>query len=106
MKSSDRLPSIWSPLATADVVDIWERVWLATSAVVADKQLQEIFRVCFLLGGWPQFGKARDDVRKGVRSVRAGRYVVFYRVTRSAIEIVRVLDERRDIDSVFEDNEK
>ena len=45
-----------------------------------------------------KFGKARDDVRKGVRSVRAGRYLVFYRVTRSAIEIVRVLDERRDID--------
>jgi plasmid stabilization system protein ParE len=29
------------------------------------------------------------------------RFVVFYRVTETAIEIVRVLDERRDVQRIF-----
>ena len=57
--------------------------------------------MCFSLGQWPEYGKARDEVRKGLRSLPVSRYVVFYRVARKAIEIVRVLDERRDVDSVF-----
>jgi hypothetical protein len=31
--------------------------------------------------------------------------VVFYRATKHAIEIVRVLDERRDIDAIFSDSD-
>jgi plasmid stabilization system protein ParE len=31
------------------------------------------------------------------------RYVVFYRVTNAAVEIVRVLDERRDVDAILSD---
>jgi plasmid stabilization system protein ParE len=40
-------------------------------------------------------------VRRGLRAVRAQRYVAFYRITKSAVEIVRVLDERRDVDAIF-----
>jgi plasmid stabilization system protein ParE len=36
-----------------------------------------------------------------VRSTRIDRWVIFYRVISDAIEIVRVLDERRDVDMVF-----
>jgi plasmid stabilization system protein ParE len=39
----------------------------------------------------------------GLRSVSVSRYVVFYRVTKIAVEIVRVLDERRDVDAIFSD---
>jgi toxin ParE1/3/4 len=60
-------------------------------------------RACLALGGWPEYGKARDDVRRGLRSVSVSRYVVFYRVTKTAIEIVRVLDERRDVDVIFQE---
>jgi toxin ParE1/3/4 len=74
---------------------------LTASAAVADKQVHEIDRGCFALGAWPEYGRARDDVREGLRSVSVSRYVVFYRVTKKAIEIVRVLDERRDVDVIF-----
>ena len=78
---------------------------MATSGTAADKQMHEIDRVCFALGAWPEYGKARDDVRKELRSARVGRYVLFYRVRKDAIEIVRVLDERRDVDAMFSDDE-
>jgi toxin ParE1/3/4 len=105
MRDGDRLPRIWSPEAERDLFAIWDYVWLAATAAVADKQLREIERVCFALGAWPEYGKARDEVRKGLRSVSVSRYVVFYRVTKKTIEIVRVLDERRDVDSTFSDAE-
>jgi toxin ParE1/3/4 len=76
-------------------------VWSTASAAVADKQLHEIDRACFVLGAWPEYGRARDDVRLGIRCVSVSRYVVFYRVTMKSIEIVRVLDERRDVDAIF-----
>jgi toxin ParE1/3/4 len=101
MKKDDRLPRVWSPEAGRDLFEIWEYVWLAATAAVADKQLHEIDRVCFVLGAWPEYGRARNDVREGLRSVAVSRYVVFYRVTEKAIEIVRVLDERRDVGTVF-----
>jgi plasmid stabilization system protein ParE len=36
--------------------------------------------------------------------VRFDPWVVFYRVGHNAIEIVRVLDERRDVDVIFTDD--
>ena len=34
-----------------------------------------------------------------------GRYVVFYRVTPETVEIVRVVDERRDVEIIFDDEQ-
>jgi len=49
-------------------------------------------------------GRARDEVRPGLRSVVANPHVIFYRVTADEIaQIVRVIDGRRDIDAVFDD---
>ena len=103
MKNGDRLPRIWSPEAKEDLFDIWNYVWLDANAVIADKLLKEIDGACFVLGAWPEYGRARNDVRKGLRSIVVSRYVVFYRVTKNAIEIVRVLDERRDVQTIFPD---
>ena len=76
MKKADRLPRVWSPEAEQDLFHIWDYVWLAATAAVADKQLLEIDRVCFVLGAWPEYGRLRNDVREGLRSVSVSRYVV------------------------------
>ena len=96
-----RRPVIWSPEAEQDLLDIWKYA----SAAVADKQLREIGSQAHTLGGLPRYGRARDEVRVGLRSARSGRYVIFYRVTKDAIEVVRVLDERRDVETIFSEEE-
>ena len=96
---------LWSPEAEEDLFDIWKYVWTAASAAVADKRLHEIDHVCRLLARSPDLGKARDDVRPGVRSMPVERYVIFYRISKNATEIVRVLDERRDVDALFDNEE-
>jgi len=52
----------------------------------------------------PLAGRARDELRLGLRSITVRRpHVVFYRITDNDPEIVRVLDGRRDIDRIFAD---
>ena len=91
----------WSPRAEIDLLNIWRYVASESLASTADRALKEIYRTAWLLGGYPEFGRPRDDVRAGLRSVLAQRYVIFYRVKPKAVEIVRVLDERRDVDAIF-----
>src|SRR4051794_30166136 len=105
MRTGDtRLPRIWSPEAKRDLLDIWEFVSLASSNSIADKLLREIEHVCFLTGAFTELGKVRDEIRPGLRSRSVGRYVVFYRIAVGAVEIVRVMDERRDVDSIFSES--
>ena len=92
-------------MATQDLLDIWNYIAANSSIASANGQLREIDRACSPLREWPELGKARDDVRDGLRSIRAGRYVIFYRVMIEVIEIVRVLHERRDVDTLFPDEE-
>ena len=54
-----------------------------------------------LLEDHPFAGRSRDEVRTGVRSIASRPHVIFYRVTDNTIEIIRVLDGRRDIEEIF-----
>lgn len=59
------------------------------------------------LRGWPSGRKwgAPDKMWPDLRSVLAHPYTVFYRVTEVAIEIVRVLHERRDFPAILKKDE-
>jgi toxin ParE1/3/4 len=91
----------WSPEAEQDLLAIWIHVARETSPEVADEQLRFVDRACATLAEWPHSGRARDELFRGVRSIVVDPYVVFYRVGDSAIEIIRVLHGRRDVDAIF-----
>jgi toxin ParE1/3/4 len=55
-----------------------------------------------MLHDHPYAGRAREEVRPGLRSVASGPYVIFYRVHHGVAELVRILDGRRDIDEIFD----
>ena len=60
--------------------------------------------VADLHGIWDHYaGRARDELRPGVRSIAATPHVIFYLVDDQVPQIVRVLDSRRDIDEIFAD---
>jgi len=101
-----RRPVVWSPDARADLSDIWEYFAQAASRRTADDIVRRIAEACLPLEDHPYGGRARDEVRPGLRSVVASPHVIFYRVgaDRTA-EIVRVIDGRRDIDAVFDEAE-
>jgi toxin ParE1/3/4 len=95
------LPVDWSPEAEQDLLAIWNYVAREASPDVADEQLRSLDRACEALAQWPHSGRARDELFRGVRSIAVEAYVVFYRVEDSAIEIVRILHGRRDVDAIF-----
>ena len=95
------LPVDWSPEAGQDLLGIWIFVAREASPDVADEQLRSLDRACEALAQWPHSGRARDELFRGVRSIAVEAYVVFYRVGGPAVEIIRVLHGRRDVDAIF-----
>lgn len=97
-------PSIYvvrSPEADADLVSIWlygARTW---SPAQASAYLLEIEALCNQLVVNPKLGKLRNDLVLGVRSILITPHVIFYRVSKEAIEIVRVLHQREDASATF-----
>jgi len=45
----------------------------------------------------PKIGRNRIEIKEGLRSYNKGRHVIFYRIQKSHIRIVRLLHERKDL---------
>ena len=92
-----------SPLAEADLDDIW--YYIATqsgSTEAADRLIDSLARRFLLLANHPYIGRARDeDFGVGTRSFAVGNYVIVYRVEGENVLILRVAQGRRDIESLF-----
>ena len=97
-----RRPIVWSPEARVDLSEIWEYYAKVAGQLTADSVVRRIGDACRLIEDYPLGGRARDEVRPGLRSIVARRHVIFYRVRDDSAEIVRVLDGRRDLDEIFE----
>jgi len=45
----------------------------------------------------PELGKVRDEIKPGLRSIPKEAHVIFYRIMKNHIRIVRILHSSRDI---------
>ena len=59
-------------------------------------KLDESFHI---LAEQPYLGNARDDIRKGYRVYHVGRHLIFYPQKPTAIEIIRILHDRMDVET-------
>jgi len=100
------LTVLWSSEAESDLIEIWSYGAAETAPHHADQHLREIQAACLKLADWPNAGKARPEITPELRSIAVPPHVVFYRVTKTAVEIVRVLHGRRDLDTLFPDDEE
>ena len=97
---------VWSPEADQDLIEIWSYLSAEASAQVADKQLRRIDAVAQTLPRHPFRGRPRTEIAAGIRSVIAQPYIIFYRPTNTAVEVVRVLHGRRDIARIFAEGDE
>ncbi len=88
---------VLSPQAEADLTDIlqytleaWGEAQLTTYASVLDEALR-------LLRDNPQLGYSRPAVSERHRFLLAGEHVIAYRLTRTRIEVARILHSRMDL---------
>jgi toxin ParE1/3/4 len=92
---------VWSPQAERDLLDIWQFGAIEWSPAVADKHNRTLWRACQRLTENSQLGRSRQELMNGVHSIAVVPHVVFYRSSSSAIEIIRVLHQSEDVETIF-----
>jgi len=96
-----RRPIIGSPEARADLSEIWNYYAGRAGRQRADKIVRQIDDALRLIEDHPFAGRARDEIRPGLRSIASRPYVIFYRMRDDVAEIVRILHGRRDLDDLL-----
>ncbi len=96
-----------SPAAERDLEDIWITI-AADGPSGATRTLQAIAAKIEHLADHPRMGPRRSDIRPAARMMVAGPYLVLYQTHPDtdegpvdAVEIVRVVDGRRDLAILF-----
>ncbi|MEJ0027306.1 MAG: type II toxin-antitoxin system RelE/ParE family toxin [Rhizomicrobium sp.] len=87
-----------SPLARADLIDIWSYSngrWGQSQAARYIRLIDAVFEKATRR---PTSGHACNDIRPGFRRIAAGSHIVFYRKTDAGIYVVRVLHQSMDFD--------
>lgn len=89
-RAEDELRELWRYIAAEDLN-------------AADRLLLRIDQKLQLLRDFPDIGTLRNDIRPGFRMLVAGNYLLLYehRVVDSIVELVAVVDGRRDLSHIF-----
>ena len=87
-----------SPRAQADIDDIWEYTVSQWGVRQAETYLRLIKEAVEAVATDPRVGRSCDDVRPGYRKYLVGSHVLFYRVTATAVVVVRILHQRMDVE--------
>ena len=92
------------PLAEKDLDHIWDYIEeQSSSQVQAANFLRQLFIKLETLAQSPYIGRTRDELLPGLRSFPFKNYLIFYFPLTRGIDVVRVLDGRRDIERIFQD---
>lgn len=92
------LPIVRNARAEDDLIAIWLHV-ARDSEAAADRLLDRIEARWQQLAIYPLSGAPRDDIAPGIRHLVVGDYLTLYRVGGGAIEIIRVLHGKRNIEA-------
>jgi toxin ParE1/3/4 len=89
--------------AGRDLLLIFEHVAIASGSIRAAHRLeaalrQRMRRIARLPG---VFGRSREELAPGLRSVAEKSYVIFFRYRADAIEVVRVFHGHQDVDATY-----
>jgi toxin ParE1/3/4 len=92
------LPIIRTANAEEDLIATWLHIARDDEAA-ADRLLDRIEARWQQLATYPFSGAPREDIAPGIRHLVIGEYLTLYRVGEDAIEILRVLHGRRNIEA-------
>jgi toxin ParE1/3/4 len=91
---------VFTPLAEADLGEILEFIAKERplTAVAVTTRIRE---TCELVASQPLIGQRRPEFPGNYRSFPIQRWIIFYRVVGDTVEVHRVLDGARDLDSLM-----
>jgi toxin ParE1/3/4 len=98
---------VWSNQARNDLLEIYVMIGLEQPAA-AERYFDRIEDKARLLKSQPRMGVRRSDIRASMRMLVEAPYLILYRTDPDTeegpvakIEIIRVIDGRRDLSGIF-----
>ncbi|HEV2561903.1 MAG TPA: type II toxin-antitoxin system RelE/ParE family toxin [Rhizomicrobium sp.] len=87
-----------SPLAQADIDEIWEYSAKQWSVAQAERYVRVIQSAIEIAAANPKRGRACDEIRNGYFKLATGSHVLFYRIVGAKIDIARILHQSMDFE--------
>ena len=87
---------VLSPRAVGDLDEIWDYTSERWSADQAERYVRDIWRAIETAAADPSRARSCEEVRPGYRKLLAGSHVIFFKVIRGGIDVVRILHLRMD----------
>ncbi len=91
---------VLSPSAVRDL-DQLSQYFMENSVAAGEELFQTLNQQFINLTQFPNLGKPYPQLHPTIRGLVVKKYIVFYRVTSQQLEIVRIVDGRRDLSSLF-----
>jgi toxin ParE1/3/4 len=91
---------VFTRLADTDLDEILDFI-AAHRPLTAVAVVRRIREKCELLASHPLIGQLRPEFPGGIRSFPVERWVIFYRLAGETLEIQRIIDGARDLDSLI-----
>ncbi|WP_213999590.1 type II toxin-antitoxin system RelE/ParE family toxin [Arsukibacterium sp.] len=92
-----------SPLAEADVQEITATTIAQWGVQQAKKYVEQLHNTLITLVNNPNLGRPRDEISASIKSFPSGKHVVFYLSVDQGIEVARILHQRMDPSSQFDE---
>ena len=90
-----------APSAIRDLDDISD-YFLERNIKAGEQILQEFTKKCRNLAAFPTMGKSYSHIRFDLRGIQLQGYIIHYRLIKDdGLEIVRVVNARQDLESLF-----
>ncbi|MBN9221139.1 MAG: type II toxin-antitoxin system RelE/ParE family toxin [Mesorhizobium sp.] len=87
----------FSPMAEADLEEIWLYTYRQWSLEQADRYQRDLIDTVEDLARGVKAGR-RVDVRAGYFKYPVGQHFVFFRLSEKALDVIRVLHQRMDVE--------
>jgi len=91
-------------LASQDLNEIAD-YFTANNIETGERFFQNFARRCQQLVNFPNLGRSYTEIRPDLRGLSLNGYIIFYRILDDGIEILRVVSGRRNLPSLFEEQE-
>jgi toxin ParE1/3/4 len=95
---------ILSRRAKEDLLEIWEFI-ADHDKIAADRYIDHLRDRALELLHFPELGRARDEIHPGLRSLLARNHLLFYRLERQEVQILRILHGSMDLPNQAFENE-
>jgi toxin ParE1/3/4 len=91
---------ILAPSAIQDLNEI-SQYFLANDVEAGEKLFKELNKRFQSLTQFPTMGRVYPHLNLEIRGLSVKKYIIFYRITATALEIVRIVDGRRNLTNLF-----